>query len=38
MKRLTNVARHAKASRVEVSIQKLRDRVCMKTKDDGKSF
>jgi signal transduction histidine kinase len=35
---LTNVARHAQASRVEVSIQKLRDRVCMKIKDDGKSF
>jgi signal transduction histidine kinase len=35
---LTNVARHAHASRVEVSIQKLRGRVCMKIKDDGKSF
>ena len=35
---LTNVARHAQASRVEVSIQKLRGRVCMKIKDDGKSF
>jgi signal transduction histidine kinase len=35
---LTNVARHAQASRVEVNIQKLRDRVCMKIKDDGKSF
>jgi signal transduction histidine kinase len=35
---LTNVARHAKASRVEVSIQKLPDGVCMKIKDDGKSF
>jgi signal transduction histidine kinase len=35
---LTNVARHAQASRVEVSIQKLRDRVCMRIKDDGKSF
>jgi signal transduction histidine kinase len=35
---LTNVARHAQAGRVEVSIQKLRDRVCMKIKDDGKSF
>ncbi len=35
---LTNVARHAQASRVEVSIQKLRDRICMKIKDDGKSF
>ena len=35
---LTNVARHAQASRVEVSIQKLPDRICMKIKDDGKSF
>ena len=35
---LTNVARHAHASRVEVDIQKLPDGVCMKIKDDGKSF
>ena len=35
---LTNVARHAQASRVEVSIQKLLNRVCMRIKDDGKSF
>ena len=35
---LTNVARHAQASRVEVSIQRLRNRVCMKIEDDGKSF
>ena len=35
---LTNVARHAHASRVEVSIQKLPDCICMKIKDDGKSF
>jgi signal transduction histidine kinase len=35
---LTNVARHAKASRVEVKIQKLPDHVCMIIKDDGKSF
>ena len=36
---LNNVARHAQASRVEVSIQKLPNRhVCMKIKDDGKSF
>ena len=27
-----------KASRVEVSIQKLPDGICMKIKDDGKSF
>jgi PAS domain S-box-containing protein len=35
---LTNVARHAHASRVEVSLQKLPDCICMKIKDDGKSF
>ena len=35
---LTNVARHAKASRVEVSIQKLPRHICLKIKDDGKSF
>jgi signal transduction histidine kinase len=35
---LTNVARHAQASRVEVSIQKLPDGICMTIKDDGKSF
>jgi len=35
---LTNVARHAQAGRVDVSIQKLPDCVCMKIKDDGKSF
>jgi two-component system sensor histidine kinase DegS len=35
---LTNVSRHARASRVEVSIQKLPDGICMKIKDDGKSF
>jgi signal transduction histidine kinase len=35
---LTNVARHAQASRVEVIIQKLPEGVCMKIKDDGKSF
>jgi PAS domain S-box-containing protein len=35
---LTNVSRHAQASRVEVSIQKLPDEICMKIKDDGKSF
>jgi signal transduction histidine kinase len=35
---LTNVARHAQAGRVEVSIQKLPDGICMKIKDDGKSF
>jgi signal transduction histidine kinase len=35
---LTNVARHAQASRVEVSIQKVPDGICMRIKDDGKSF
>ena len=35
---LTNVARHAKASRVYVSIQKLPDCIYMKIQDDGKSF
>jgi PAS domain S-box-containing protein len=35
---LTNVARHAQASRVAVIIQKLPDGICMKIKDDGKSF
>jgi signal transduction histidine kinase len=35
---LNNVSRHAQASRVEVSILKLPDCVCMKIKDDGKSF
>ncbi len=35
---LTNVARHAQASRVDVNIQELPDCVCMSIKDDGKSF
>jgi signal transduction histidine kinase len=35
---LTNVARHAQASRVEVSIQELPDRIEMRISDDGKSF
>jgi signal transduction histidine kinase len=35
---LTNVARHAHASQVEVSIQKLPEGICMKIQDDGKSF
>ena len=35
---LTNVARHAKAGRVDISIQKLPAGICMKIKDDGKSF
>jgi PAS domain S-box-containing protein len=35
---LTNVARHARASRVEVSIQKLNGAVCMRIKDNGKGL
>lgn len=35
---LTNVSRHAHASRVEVNIQNLAGHVCMKIRDDGKSF
>ena len=35
---LTNVARHAQASRVEVTIRKLAAAVCMTIKDDGKGF
>ena len=35
---LTNVSRHAHASRVEISIQRLADGACMKIEDDGKSF
>jgi len=35
---LTNVARHAHASRAEVKIQKLHGVVCMKIKDNGKGF
>ena len=35
---LTNVARHAQASRVEVRIQKLDDTICISIKDNGKGF
>lgn len=35
---LTNVARHAKASRVDVSIRRLADGICMRIEDDGRSF
>ena len=35
---LTNVARHARARRVEVSLEKLPDGLRMKVHDDGKSF
>jgi len=35
---LNNAARHARASQVEVMIQKLDDAICMKIKDNGKGF
>jgi PAS domain S-box-containing protein len=35
---LTNVSRHAQASRVEVIIQKLAGGICMKINDNGRSF
>jgi two-component system, NarL family, sensor histidine kinase DegS len=35
---LTNVARHAQASRVNVSIRKLRGVIRLEVQDDGKSF
>jgi signal transduction histidine kinase len=35
---LTNVARHARASRADVTIEKIGNDICMKIKDDGKSF
>lgn len=35
---LANVARHARAGRVEVSIRKLSDAVRLEIKDDGRSF
>jgi signal transduction histidine kinase len=35
---LTNVARHAKASRVDVCLQKMADCIRMEVKDNGKSF
>ena len=35
---LTNVDRHAQATRVDVSIRKLPGAVCMEIKDNGKSF
>jgi signal transduction histidine kinase len=35
---LTNVARHAKASRVVVNVQQRNGAACMEIKDDGKSF
>jgi signal transduction histidine kinase len=35
---LTNVARHAHASRAQVRIQRVNGGVCMKIQDDGKGF
>jgi signal transduction histidine kinase len=35
---LTNIARHAQASRAEVTIQKLDGAICMRIKDNGKGF
>ena len=35
---LTDVSRHAKASRVEMTIQKLAAGICMKINDNGQSF
>ena len=35
---LTNVARHAQASRADISIQKFTDCICLRIKDNGKSF
>jgi signal transduction histidine kinase len=35
---LTNISRHAQASRAEVRIEKLDGAVCMKIKDNGKGF
>jgi len=35
---LTNVARHAQASLVEVNLKKLPNAICLKIKDNGKSF
>jgi signal transduction histidine kinase len=35
---LTNVARHAQASLVEVNFEKLPNAICLKIKDNGKSF
>jgi signal transduction histidine kinase len=35
---LANVSRHAKASRVDLCIQRVGDDICMTIQDDGKSF
>jgi signal transduction histidine kinase len=35
---LTNVAKHAQARRVDVTIRKLKNAICMEVVDDGRSF
>ncbi|HEY2329656.1 MAG TPA: histidine kinase [Verrucomicrobiae bacterium] len=35
---LTNVSKHARASRVDMTIRKFKDGVCIEITDDGKSF
>jgi PAS domain S-box-containing protein len=35
---ITNVTRHAQASRIEVHLQKPRGAICMEIKDNGRSF
>ena len=35
---LANIAKHANAKRVTVNLRKVRGRICMEIKDDGKSF
>jgi signal transduction histidine kinase len=35
---LTNVARHAKATKAEVNIEKLNGSICLRIEDDGKGF
>jgi two-component system sensor histidine kinase DegS len=35
---LTNIAKHAHASRIKVSLEKISDGVCLEVKDNGKSF
>ena len=35
---LTNIVKHARASQVNVNIQKRRGMICMEVKDNGKSF
>lgn len=35
---LTNIAKHARASRIKVSLEKIADTVCMEVNDNGKSF